>query len=84
MPLFASEGNLHQWLRQRLEEIDGISSPICNSETLKTQVPVAPYERAIFQSFAYALRSLHLTKVISDNENISRTPAERLHPDFLL
>lgn len=84
MQLFQSEHDMQVWLRTALKSVAGIGELIRNDEYLSGFKSKNFEEEKFLYSFLYSFEALHLTKVISDNENISLKIGDILKPDFLL
>lgn len=84
MALFDLEEDMQRWLRTQFETIEGLAELIINAETFHASAPMNPEQQRVHDSFAYAYEALHLTQVVSENQNIACSPGAILRPDFLL
>lgn len=81
--MFDSENDMQAWLSGELKEKD-LGELIINIDEFEKKEAINLEERKVKESFTYCLKSLHLTSVISEDENISLKPGDTLRPDFLL
>ncbi len=84
MPIFASEAEMQKWLSDCLANCCGLSELISNSDYLDSFIPTSLAEQRVFESYNTCLTSLHVTELISQNENISIDSQDILKPDFIL
>jgi len=76
---------MQQWLSQELTDCGSIGNLLTpNSNDLSSLIPTTKVEQAIVASYSRCLASLSITKVISEDQNISISGRESLKPDFVL
>lgn len=82
--LFESESKMQEWLSGEFSKDITLGELIVNIEEFEKYIPKSIEAKKIFNSFSYSLKSLHITEVISEGENISLKSEDSLKPDFLL
>ena len=84
--MFDSEQQMQEWLSLKLKEIEatcgGLSELI--DEFNETSHGKSSSELRIINAYRHCLESLHINKVLSEDENISIKKGDVLKPDFLL
>ncbi|MDM3091572.1 hypothetical protein OGX66_14145 [Citrobacter sp. Cf072] len=83
MSIFANEDEMQEWMEERLEEVEGLHELILNTDDISNFLPTNTPEQKIKDSFISCLNGLHITNVISKNENISNKKGDVLKPDIL-
>lgn len=82
--IFNNETEMQKWLEETLKNYFGLYELISNGEELETFSPKNLEEKKIYSSFKNCLEALHLTPILSANQNISLSGNEILKPDLVL
>lgn len=82
--IFKNEREMQDWLCDCLNNIYGLSELIINLDDFTNFNPETAIEEKIKDSFIYCIDSLHITHLVTEDENISLDEKESLNPDFLL
>ncbi|RVT74452.1 hypothetical protein EOD40_13150 [Flavobacterium sufflavum] len=82
--LFSSEDAMQKWLSNKLKSGISLADIIVGIDEFKEQNFTDIIEIKLHKSFIHCLNSFYLTKIISENENISLKEGDVLKPDFLL
>lgn len=82
--VFKNEAEMQDWLKNELDNCDGLGELIINSNELKNFHPTNLEEKKIHTSFKNCLEALYFNTIFSDNENIALSDNETLKPDFVL
>lgn len=81
--IFPSEDAMQKWLSKKLQS-QSLADLIIGIDEFKKQNFTDLVENKLYKSFIHCLESLYITKIISENENISLKAGDILKPDFLL
>ena len=82
--VFSSENEMQNWLSNELKNNKSLISLINNYEEFQSLNITGIIENKIYKIFEHCLKSLHITEIISENQNISLKKGDILKPDFLL
>lgn len=79
--MFSSEKEMQSWLRDILNDPEGLRRIIYSRED---QCETSHTHKKVFQSYKYCLNALSMTHLVCADKDISQFSNEVLKPDFLL
>lgn len=82
--IFDSEAKMQDWLSDALKDVEGLADLISNIEPISEAIASHLTDERLLDSFKTCIKSLYITHVMSENENISTDDQDILKPDFLL